>query len=76
VRAFLDSKSGRYFADDVANYLALGNQLEQAIINAVARWETWTITPRIALSYGIPAGLPYLTGMVLDAEIQTESAAG
>lgn len=71
-QAFLNSRSGRYFADEVVNYLALSNTLEQAIHNAADRWQNWTITPKMARDTGIPVGLPYLTGMVMDAQIHAE----
>ena len=44
VRAFLDSRSGRHFADDVSNYLGKGNSLQHSIDNAIDRWMSWSTT--------------------------------
>lgn len=66
VRDFLDSRHGRYFADDVANGLYDGLPLQQAIDAAVDRWSRET---------GIPRGLPYLVGFVTDCEIMAEADA-
>lgn len=74
-RAFLDSRHGRHFADDVANGLFAGLGLAAAIDAAVARWMGWTITHRTSRETGIPAGLPYLTGLVIHQEIMAEMAA-
>lgn len=74
-RDFLDSRHGRHFADDVANGLFAGLQLAAAIDVAVARWMSWTITHRNSREAGIPAGLPYLTGLVIHQEIMAEMAA-
>jgi hypothetical protein len=64
VRDFLDSRDGRHFADEVANALSDGLQLEAAISAATDRYKTWTINRRLSRATGIPAGLPYLDGMV------------
>jgi hypothetical protein len=69
VRAFLDSRAGRHFADDVLNFLRRGARIEIAIDHAVELWQGWSITKGTERDHGIPAGLPYLTGMVWDAEI-------
>jgi hypothetical protein len=69
VRAFLDSRHGRHFADDVLNQMLVGNDIAQAIDAAVARWMGWTIGRQTARDYGIPRGLPYLTGFVIHCEI-------
>ena len=69
VRDFLDSRHGRHFADDVANALARGDTLKDAIDAAVARWMSWTIDRRTTRDTGIPAGLPYLTGFATHFEI-------
>lgn len=73
VRAFLDSPSGRHFADDVAGGLGLGMSLEAAIKAAATVWMTWKISRRIEREHGIPRGLPYLTGFVSHFEILAES---
>lgn len=63
-RAFLDSRHGRHFADEVRNHLAAGADLADAIAAAATTWMSWTIGRRLAREIGIPAGLPYLTGYV------------
>ncbi len=73
VRAFLDSPSGRHFADDVTSGLALGMSLEAAIKAAATVWMTWTIDRRTEREHGIPRGLPYLTGFVAHFEIMTKT---
>ena len=75
VHAFLDSRHGRHFADDVANCLARGDDLATAIDAAVTRWMGWRIGRRTSRETGIPEGLPYLTGLVADCGIVAESAA-
>ncbi len=74
VRDFLDSRSGRHFADDVRYGLSEGMNLAEAVDAAVARWMAWTITRRTARDTGIPSGLPYLTGFVTHCEIMAEAA--
>ena len=61
-RAFLDSSDGRHFADDVPN-----GDLQTGIDAAIARWMDWRISPRHSRESGIPVGLPYLTGHVINA---------
>jgi hypothetical protein len=73
VRDFLDSRHGRHFADDVANGLIDGTTLEDAIDAAVTRWMGWTIGRRMSRETGIPAGLPYLTGLAAHFEIIAEA---
>ena len=75
VRLFLDSRHGRHFADDVLNALLIDHSVEQAIHAAVARWMGWTIGRVTSRDYGIPRGLPYLTGFVIHCEITDESLA-
>ena len=74
VATFLDSRHGRHFADDVANELATGKVIADAIEAATARWMGWRISARTAHETGIPRGLPYLTGYVLHAEIEADTA--
>lgn len=69
VRTFLDSRHGRHFADDVQNGLYSGATLADAIEQATARWMGWTIGRSTSKQYGIPKGLPYLTGFVIHCEI-------
>lgn len=73
VRDFLDSRHGRHFANDVANWLARGDTLKDAIDAAVARWMGWRTDRRTEREMGIPRGLPYLTGFVTHCEIEAEA---
>jgi len=75
VRTFLDSRHGRHFADDVQNGMLRGHMIQQAIDAAVTRWMGWTIGRQTSKDYGIPRGLPYLTGFVIHCEINDEMAA-
>ena len=75
VRAFLDSRHGRHFADDVHNGLYAGANLQDAIDQATQRWMGWTIGRQISKDYGIPRGMPYLVGFVIHCEIVEESQA-
>lgn len=69
VRTFLDSRHGRHFADDVQNGLYTGATLAEAINAATQSWMGWTIGRSTSKQYGIPKGLPYLTGFVIHCEI-------
>ena len=73
VRAFLDSKAGRHFADEVCGHQSHGQALPDAVANTVAAWMRMTIKRRTAIDYGIPSGLPYLTGFVIHAAIHDET---
>ena len=75
VRTFLDSRHGRHFADDVQNGIYAGATLADAIEQATQRWMGWTIGRSTSKQYGIPKGLPYLTGFVIHCEIVEESLA-
>ncbi len=75
VRIFLDSRHGRHFADDVQNGLYAGASLKEAIEQATQRWMGWTIGRTTSKEYGIPKGLPYLTGFVIHCEITEEALA-
>jgi hypothetical protein len=75
VRIFLDSRHGRHFADDVHNGLYAGASLADAINAATQRWMGWTIGRQTAKDYGIPRGLPYLTGFVIHCAIIDEALA-
>ena len=75
VRIFLDSRHGRHFADDVQNDLYDGASLTDAINAATGRWMGWTIGRQTSKQYGIPAGLPYLTGFVIHCAIIDEALA-
>ena len=82
VRAFLDSRDGRHFADDVIGAYQIlqrsptpkADDMTTAIRSATAKWMAWSIDRRISRDTGIPAGLPYLTGFVIDAGIQEAAA--
>jgi hypothetical protein len=73
VRTFLDSRHGRHFADDVQNALYRGETLTDAINAATQQWMGWTIGRQTSRDYGIPRGMPYLTGFVIHAEIVEDS---
>ena len=75
VRIFLDSRHGRHFADDVLNQLHAGHGLADAINAATQQWMGWKIGRQTSKDYGIPRGLPYLTGFVIHCEIVDESLA-
>jgi len=51
--------------DDVHNQLHAGKALADATDAATRQWMGWTIDPRTSKDYGIPRGLPYLTGFVI-----------
>ena len=74
VLAFLDSRHGRHFADEVRNGLHRGLDLRDAIQAATDQWMTWKINRRMSRDYGIPVGLPYLLGFVIQAAIDEELA--
>jgi hypothetical protein len=75
VRAFLDSRHGRHFADDVLNELFIGANLSDAIEKAITKWMGWIIGRITAKETGIPRGLPSLTGFVVQAAIDEEMTA-
>ncbi len=75
VRVFLDSRHGRHFADDVQNGLYEGKALKDAIDSATQTWMGWTIGRQTSKDYGIPRGMPYLTGFVIHCKIVDESLA-
>ena len=75
VRAFLDSAQGRHFGDEVHNGLFRGLDLVSAIDAATQQWMAWSIDRQISKDYGIPKGLPYLTGFVISAAIHDDCAA-
>ena len=75
VRAFLDSRHGRHFADEVHNGLVDGKSMQDAIDAATQQWMGWTIGRQTSRDYGIPRGLPYLTGFVIHCAISEELVA-
>lgn len=42
---------------------------------AIQQWMGWSIGRQTSKDYGIPRGLPYLTGFVIHCEIAEESLA-
>jgi hypothetical protein len=79
VRDFLDSRHGRHFADTVVDNVNAGQQLDPAIAAAIDTWMGWRIGRSMARETGIPHGLPYLTGLVgqmqVEAELEADDAA-
>jgi hypothetical protein len=73
VRAFLDSRYGRHFADGVNSQMHHGASLQDAIAKTTAEWMGWRITQCTSRETGIPAGLPYLTGFVINEGIAAEA---
>ena len=73
VRAFLDSRLGRHFADHVLGRLQQGQPIEQAVASSADDWMRWSIDRRTSRETGIPQGLPYLTGFVLDHAIADDA---
>ena len=65
VRAFLDSKQGRHFADSVLDGLTGCLSINAAVAQAIAKWMDWKIGRITARETGIPRGLPYLAGFVI-----------
>jgi len=49
--------------------------LAEAIDAATRRWMGWTIGRQTSKDYGIPCGMPYLTGFVVQAGILAEDEA-
>jgi hypothetical protein len=74
-RAFLDSRHGRHFADDVQSRMFMGRPLNEAIDDAVTLWMTWTISLPTSKQFGIPRGMPHLIGFVIHCEIVEEELA-
>lgn len=75
VRAFLDSRYGRHFADLVADHIHLNEMtMPVAIEHAVAKWTVQRISHATSRATGIPAGLPWLMGYVEHARIEAEAA--
>ena len=75
VRAFLDSRFGRHYADEVHNGLYVGKTLKDAIDAATQKWMGWTIGRQTSKDYGIPRGMAYLTGFVIHCAIIEEQEA-
>jgi hypothetical protein len=73
VRAFLDSKQGRHFADTVQDGLSFDLAMDAAVAKAITKWMDWKIGRITARETGIPRGMPYLTGFVIHAQLIEES---
>lgn len=74
VRAFLDSRQGRHFADTCANHMTDdASRNGTAIAAAAQEWMGWRIGRRASDATGIPMGLPYLTGRVMEAAIAVDA---
>jgi hypothetical protein len=73
VRAFLDSRHGRHFANHVLDQ-AQALPLPQAIAKATQAWMAWSISRQTSSATGIPRGLPYLTGFVIQEALAEEMA--
>lgn len=72
VRDFLDSTWGRHFADTVHCYLGKYS-LKNAIAEAIKKWNSWKLTPRMRRELDIPMPMPYLTGMVYVASFEAQA---
>lgn len=67
IRAFLDSRSGRHFADDVHNGLHSGKDLKGAIDYAIEKWKGWKAPKDIIRQYKLAQGTNYLEAEILAA---------
>ena len=65
VCAFLDSRHGRYFADEVQNELYAGLALQDAIYAVTTRWMSWVFEHKDTADVQRLESLPFLTGLVL-----------
>ena len=73
-RAFLDSRHGRHFADEVRNRLHAGDTLDAAVRSATTQWMAWTVSRRMGREYDIPHGLPYLIGLTIHCALAEEAS--
>jgi hypothetical protein len=73
-QAFLDSVHGRHFADSVINAIYTGSTLPAAIAISTGQWMACKVKKSTHARYGIPLGIPYLTGLVVRAEMHAEDA--
>jgi hypothetical protein len=73
VRAILDSRQGRHFADDVHDRMERGASLADAITKATSQWMAWRITASTSRDAGIPIRLPYLTSFVINEGLAFEA---
>ncbi len=64
VAAFLDSRSGQHFADDVMGAVDASDSMEECVAAAVAKWQGWSVSGRTRREHDIPAGTNYLAAFV------------
>ena len=69
IRVFLDSSHGRHFADSVQDALLNSHDMHEAVAEAIEKWMSWKIGRTTQRTHGIPKGLPYLTGLVIQSGI-------
>uniref|UniRef100_UPI002AB6EDAB hypothetical protein n=1 Tax=Paraburkholderia heleia TaxID=634127 RepID=UPI002AB6EDAB len=74
IRAFLDSKFGRHFADDVHNAMHGGLALAPAIEATTQKWMEWTTGRSLNRLYGIPKGLACLEALVIHCSLIDEGS--
>ena len=72
VRIFLDSRHGRHFADAVQDTLLVHPDMHQAVTLAIEKWMGWKIGRTTQRTHGIPNGLAYLTGLVIQSGISQD----
>ncbi len=72
VGSFLDSKSGRHFADEVRGRVSRGVGLALAIEQIADRWMAFPMSRATRVREGFPAGVPYLTCFVVQAAMDAE----
>ena len=78
VRAFLDSRHGRHFADTVLNkYSVTGgaHSIDQAVNMAASEWKGYPVRRASSsrIERAIPRGVDYLKGFVLLAGIESQA---
>lgn len=64
VAKFLDSRSGRQFADDVMGAVDASDSMEACVAAAVAKWQRWSVSGRTLRLHDVPAGTNYLAAFV------------
>ncbi|MCP4243933.1 MAG: hypothetical protein GY772_25560 [bacterium] len=76
IRAFLDGRLGRHFADTVnGNASRYKQPVDVAISEAIAEWQRHQISKQTSRDHGIPMGLPQLTGWIFHHAIEAEAEA-
>ena len=69
--AWLDSRHGRHFGDDVSSAITEGKTLPEAIEAAISRWRSWKIDKTLAREIGIPETTPYLDAEIVNFSSRT-----